>query len=271
MLHVNKFPESTPGGLVLSTPAGGKAGSGARSPERLAAITVYDDLESLEHEWRAFEQFADCTPFQSFDWLSNWQNCIGAMRGVRPVIIAGRGSEGDLLFLLPLAIEKSRLLKRLVFLGREFCDYNAPLLAPDLHKALNPSKFVAEFQSACGKLQSAKRKFDFVFFDKMPERVGRQANPLCALVTTRNASGAHSTKLEADWEKFYTAKRSSSTRRGDRTKHNRLCNRRYFRPAPADFIFHTCCYFDGVDCALGTVQSGHQSNVLAAFLFGAKL
>ena len=37
-----------------------------------------------------------------------------------------------------------------------------------------------------------------------------------------NPSGAYETALGADWEQFYTSKRSSSTRRRDRTKLKRL-------------------------------------------------
>ena len=41
------------------------------------ALSVHTDLAALEQEWRQFEQTADCTPFQTFDWLSIWQRHIG--------------------------------------------------------------------------------------------------------------------------------------------------------------------------------------------------
>ena len=37
-----------------------------------------------------------------------------------------------------------------------------------------------------------------------------------------NPSNAYLTRLSGDWEEFYTAKRSSATRRRDRTKRKRL-------------------------------------------------
>ncbi len=45
---------------------------------------------------------------------------------------------------------------------------------------------------------------------------------MLSLPVTAHPSGAYLTRLEGDWETFYTAKRSSSTRRRDRTKRKRL-------------------------------------------------
>jgi CelD/BcsL family acetyltransferase involved in cellulose biosynthesis len=43
-----------------------------------------------------------------------------------------------------------------------------------------------------------------------------------ALPTSLNPNGAYSTRLGTDWEEFYSAKRSSTTRRRDRTKRKKL-------------------------------------------------
>jgi CelD/BcsL family acetyltransferase involved in cellulose biosynthesis len=56
----------------------------------------------------------------------------------------------------------------------------------------------------------------------MPRRVGAQPNPMLALNVMLNPSGAYETPLSGDWEEFYSSKRSSSTRRRDRTKLKRL-------------------------------------------------
>jgi CelD/BcsL family acetyltransferase involved in cellulose biosynthesis len=56
----------------------------------------------------------------------------------------------------------------------------------------------------------------------MPDMVGAQANPLRYLGGAVNPSGAYLTHLSGDWDAFYTAKRSSATRRRDRTKRKRL-------------------------------------------------
>ena len=54
------------------------------------------------------------------------------------------------------------------------------------------------------------------------KRVGAQINPFTYLRVTPNPSGAHLTHLAENWEKFYSAKRSSATRRRDRTKRRHM-------------------------------------------------
>ena len=93
-------------------------------------LSVHDNLASVEQVWRSFQQTADCTPFQTFDWLSAWQRHIGALSGVTPAIVIGRRGD-EILFLLPLGVERGAFMRRLTFLGQDLCDYNAPLLAPD--------------------------------------------------------------------------------------------------------------------------------------------
>jgi CelD/BcsL family acetyltransferase involved in cellulose biosynthesis len=56
----------------------------------------------------------------------------------------------------------------------------------------------------------------------MPERIGRQINPMVALATMPHSSAAYMTALGADWDKFYAEKRSSSTRQRDRSKRKKL-------------------------------------------------
>ena len=56
----------------------------------------------------------------------------------------------------------------------------------------------------------------------MPERVGEQANPFLALAAGLNPSNAYVADLFGTWTEFYEAKRSSATRRRDRTKLKRL-------------------------------------------------
>src|SRR5690348_1312994 len=54
--------------------------------ESVVAFEVQGELAAVESEWRDFEARADCTVFQSFDWVAAWQQHIGAPRGTVPVI-----------------------------------------------------------------------------------------------------------------------------------------------------------------------------------------
>jgi CelD/BcsL family acetyltransferase involved in cellulose biosynthesis len=186
-------------------------------------LAVYEDLSAIEREWRAFESHADGTVFQSFDWIACWQRHIGVRNGVRPAIVVGRDSAGALLFLLPLSMRPIGFARELTWLGAELCDYNTPLLAPAFAERVDRARFLSLWSNITQRLQSNPRlHYDFVSLTKMPEMVGAQPNPMLDLGVTINPSGAYSTHLAGDWESFYAAKRSSATRRRDRTKRKRL-------------------------------------------------
>lgn len=186
-------------------------------------IAVFEDLTVIEREWRAFEPQADCTVFQSFDWLATWQRHIGMRCGVRPAIVMGRDGAGAILFLLPLSVCTAGWVRELTWLGSDLCDYNAPLLAPAFSARIDRTRFLALWADIVRGLQANPRlRYDVIAFAKMPETVGAQQNPMRYLGGTINPSGAYMTQLTGEWEAFYTGKRSSATRRRDRTKRKKL-------------------------------------------------
>jgi CelD/BcsL family acetyltransferase involved in cellulose biosynthesis len=205
-------------------------------------LAIHDDLGTVEERWRQFERDADCTVFQAFDWLAAWQRHIGTREGVTPAIVVGTKADGDLLFILPLAVAPG-LVRRLTFLGCELCDYNAPLLAADFTGHVPPERFRALWDEIRALLQAHPRhRHDIVELAKMPETVGAQANPFLALDVGLNPSGAHIADLIGTWDEFYQAKRSSATRRRDRSKVKRLGEFgevRFVTPAQPDELAST--------------------------------
>jgi len=185
-----------------------------------ATISLTTDLASLEREWREFEDSAACTPFQTFDWLSTWQRCVGAEARVTPAIITAR-QHGKLVFILPLAAHNRGHLRQVTFLGHTLCDYNAPLLAPSFSAQVSDAQW-GTFWKASVALLKRQFRYDLLFLDKMPENVDQQPNPMRLLGTNPHPSSAHAMALSDNWEKFYSAKRSSATRRRDRTKRRKL-------------------------------------------------
>jgi CelD/BcsL family acetyltransferase involved in cellulose biosynthesis len=70
--------------------------------------------------------------------------------------------------------------------------------------------------------KNPRLRHDLVELRKMPEQVGAQTNPFLQLSVLLHPSGAHLAKLRGDWESFYAGKRSSATRRRDRSKRKHL-------------------------------------------------
>lgn len=198
-------------------------------------LDIYEKLDAIECEWRAFEDHADCTVFQSFGWLSTWQRHIGARSAVQPAIVVGRNATGAILFMLPLAARSAGAVRTLTWLGTDLNDYNAPLLAPDFSQQMTREEFVPLWHDILARLKSRVR-FDIIALGKMPDMVGAQPNPMLALRVVLNPSGAYATPLAASWDEFYTVKRSSSTRRRDRTKRKRLAEFGEIKLVTADSV-----------------------------------
>jgi CelD/BcsL family acetyltransferase involved in cellulose biosynthesis len=186
-------------------------------------LTIYTELAAIEREWRYFQEVADCTAFQAFDWLAAWHRHLGEPNGVIPVIAVGTYSNGETAFIMPLAVTDGRMARRLCWLGQEQSDYNAPLLARDFSLRITTERFGAAWRELCEFIRRDPQLcYDWIEFEKMPEIVGAQANPFVRLGAEPNASSAHLMRLGDDWDKFYAAKRSSATRRHDRAKRRHM-------------------------------------------------
>jgi CelD/BcsL family acetyltransferase involved in cellulose biosynthesis len=194
----------------------------AVSPRAELTFDIHEDLASAERDWRALEATADLTPFQTFGWLSAWQRHIGAREGVKPAIVVGK-RRNEAVCLFPFAVTPHGFARRLTFLGQDLCDYNAPLLAPDFATQPGTPDFRELWRCIHRLIQSTPAlAHDLVIFSKMPEKIGGQRNPMMALDVQLHPSGAYETNLGTDWEQYYSGKRSSSTRRRDRTKLKKL-------------------------------------------------
>ena len=181
-------------------------------------LSLHDDLASIEKEWRAFEERADCTVFQTFDWLSAWLRNLGVREGVKPVIVIGR-YQGAVLFVMPFALDAGG--RTLRWLGSSLCNYNGPLLASDFSKRVDAAQF-AKLWVEVRRLLRSRLGYDLIDLEKMPAEIGRQANPFMSLRVSRHINSAYLTTLAADWETYYASKRSSATRRKDRKKQRGL-------------------------------------------------
>jgi CelD/BcsL family acetyltransferase involved in cellulose biosynthesis len=186
-------------------------------------LQVATGMEPAERAWKAFEKYADCTVFQSFDWLFEWHKHIGSKTSIVPVIVTVSDQRGDPLLILPLSLKHQGLLRCLTWLGDDLCDYNAPLLAPDFSSCVDDRQFASLWRRILREIRSdPKLKFDLVVLQRMPEHVGAQRNPFLGIPLWPNTFSAHVATLGTNWEEFYRARRSSNNRKTDRRKNRHL-------------------------------------------------
>lgn len=183
-------------------------------------------MSAVEQQWRSFEEHADCTVFQKFDWLFQWHSHVGQRRNISPVIVVGLDAEGQFLMIMPLAIENRGGIRRLLWLGSDLCDYNAPLLTKNFDRYLGPEQFEVLWHEIIRVIRADPRlRFDLVDIDKLPEVVGSQKNPFLQLSVLPTNYSAHVATLGKDWEKFYLSRISSTSRKADRRKFKNLAER----------------------------------------------
>jgi CelD/BcsL family acetyltransferase involved in cellulose biosynthesis len=182
-------------------------------------LSLHGDLAEVERDWRAFEADADCTAFQSFDWLSVWHRHIGAGEGRQPAVVIGRLND-QILFILPLMLSEG-VLRCVEWLGEFLINAGAPLLARDFAERISAGQFNMLWDEI-ERLLRSHLNHDLLDLGKIPATVGAQANPMRALSLTPHANDSYLVRMSGTWDEFYTAKRSSSWRRTDKKKRNRL-------------------------------------------------
>jgi CelD/BcsL family acetyltransferase involved in cellulose biosynthesis len=154
-------------------------------------IRIYTDLGAFEAPGNSFEAHGAHAVFQWFYWLAAWQRDVGAQRGTVPAIVVGREGDGQVLFVLPLAIETGGAIRRLTWLGSTACDYNAPLLSPQFFSRMSAQRFARAWNDVIRIIRADPHwGFDLIDLQKMPGMVGAQRNPFLDLPALTYPSGA---------------------------------------------------------------------------------
>jgi CelD/BcsL family acetyltransferase involved in cellulose biosynthesis len=154
-------------------------------------IRVYGDLSVFEAAGKNLEQHGARAVLQWFAWLAAWQRDVGAPRGTVPAVVTGCDGDGQVLFILPLAVETEGLVRRLTWLGSPACNYNAPLLSARFFGRMSAPRFLQAWKDVIGLLRADPRsRFDLVDLQKMPKAVGAQRNPFLDLPALTHASDA---------------------------------------------------------------------------------
>lgn len=181
-------------------------------------LTIYDDFASAEKVWRRFEDYAECFAFQSFDFLDVWYRNIGHRSGVEMLLVVAWGTGAKPLMILPLGIETSKLGRKLVWLGNEVNDYNAPMLAPNFYDCVKRG----EFSQLWSNILKSLPAHDFIELMRQPNKVGGIDNPFMELKVQKNASGVHMTQMSEDFDAYYDEKRNGKAKRHFRSRRKQL-------------------------------------------------
>ena len=128
----------------------------------------------VKNHWRSLEKESDCSVFQSFNWMSHWYDvfCQSDSKKKSPLIIIGFDENDVPTFLAPLEIERLGIFTIGRLAGSGVSDYLSPIFRRDI---LQKKELVDRLlQSFLIQL----RDVDAFIFNKIPEYIGEQSNPL---------------------------------------------------------------------------------------------
>ncbi|MGA2056554.1 MAG: GNAT family N-acetyltransferase [Bradyrhizobium sp.] len=105
------------------------AGASARSKSsHIAAVDIFTDLGQAETVWRSLElQHHLSTPYQRYDFLRPWQQMVGALEGLRPLVVIAYDRDRVPLLLFPLVLRQSWGVRIAHFMGGKHATFNMAL------------------------------------------------------------------------------------------------------------------------------------------------
>jgi len=218
-----KYQEDTPMSLSAQeikygSQADGSADKTAHEARPSVLLSVHNEFSSVEAVWRRFEKVADGFAFQTFDFLETWFEHIGSKADIELQIVVAWGSKAKPLMILPLGIELTGSMRKLLWLGGDLNDYNGPLLAPNFLEHVAPG----EFSKLWEDIQAVLPAYDIAELMRQPAMIDDQPNPFLELDTKLNASGAHMTSMGGDFDAYYDEKRNSKAKRHFRSRRKKL-------------------------------------------------
>jgi len=182
-------------------------------------VSVYQSLDDCAVAWRLFESEARATVFQRHAWLNAWMHTVGCARGIEPRIALVRNAAGDLVMILPLAIERTLGVAHFIWLAQDEADYHGPLIHPDWNTH-TPREEIGRILTAIVASTPEVKAFSLT---KTLATIEGMANPLQAIKHAAHPSSGHAITLTGDcFDTFYAEMRSKSTRKRDRQRRRRL-------------------------------------------------
>ena len=152
--------------------------SRADGSTRIATVQVQDNLAATEAVWRHLQsEQTIATPYQHYDFLSSWRDCVGARAGVKPLIVSAYDSAGHPLFLWPLGYADHGPFRILQFLGGKHANVNLGLWHQDTAALMTAADLALVFN----RVAASGHGIDLVALRRQPSHWNGVANPLLLL------------------------------------------------------------------------------------------
>lgn len=179
------------------------------------SLQIFTELEDARADWLALSAGAIISPYQSFAFLSTWQETVGRAEGVAPFIVVARDASGQPNALLPFGILDKKV-RIAAFLGGRESNFNLPLLAPGA--GYDSESCRALLFDAARRAPSAP---DLYYLRNQPRHFEGFVNPLAFAEAQKSPSYAYGATLPESQDDL-AARFSKDTRKKLRRKEARL-------------------------------------------------
>jgi CelD/BcsL family acetyltransferase involved in cellulose biosynthesis len=183
-------------------------------------VKFYPDIAALESVWRHLETSGLNHPFQTYDWISCWQEHVGNESQVTPSPVLIESSDSSPLLILPLGIQKRGAITCLIWLGGELADYQTAVFGKTSLAVFTKENLYTLWES----IQKELPPFDAILLEKQPATIAGKANPFNFNGSASSSCSAHSATLGDSLEAFLSSKRSKRWLSTDRRKERRLAD-----------------------------------------------
>jgi CelD/BcsL family acetyltransferase involved in cellulose biosynthesis len=188
----------------------GRLGLGQVQAKSNVVVEVFRDATVIEKEWRALEETAVETPFQTYAFCSGWYRAAATGGLATPLVITVRHNvTGELLVILPFALSQRGPFQVISFADLGMADINLPIIAPSLRARTEEARHV--LFAALSALPDA----DYFELDKMPASYADGTiNPLILKRgVLHKENGIHHIPLHHPWDVQAKSIQSKSFRR----------------------------------------------------------
>ena len=184
---------------------------------RQLTLAVHAELTPIEALWKAFEQRAHATFYQSFLWCRAWSETVGKAEDIKIRVVTALDRHGKTIFILPLQIRRRLGVRVLEWLGTPHTTYGHGLFSPVFLG--NARDWFSRHWLQIAKLAGP---VDAIFLTNMPEALDSQPHPLRQLFNVRGPNHCYRMELMTDYGALLVQKRSKETRRYYRKKERAL-------------------------------------------------
>ncbi len=156
-----------------------------------SSLAIASDLAALEAEWRALEERAIVTPYQSQGWIRAFAETAGIAHALTLRVVTVRGLHGALLAILPFTITRRNGIRFAEFIGGKHANYHMGVFDRDFAAGLDAKAALALLRACAAQIGG----LDAFIFVNQPVDWNGIANPLAALAAGPSPSRSYKLSL----------------------------------------------------------------------------